>query len=192
MPAQFNIPVPATPNTAGASVDISQQNSQLTVLSPDNVENDNISLQQSFDGATWATIAGVIGGPQSMIVDAEGTSLRAFRNKGSSGVVNIQAAGQNQLGAASTRTIAVPAAPGPTAGVDISAQPANLNLFFDASGGTVNVEASFDNVKWCPLVGLDGGATVNVQCGVNYLRANRPYGGSAGTLRINGIPAKGA
>jgi hypothetical protein len=192
MPAQFNIPVGAN-RTAGAYVDISKQTPVLTVLQFNGAPDDVIALEQSFDGGVTPQLVGTFtGGAQTLIVEAEANQIRARRLSGSGGAYNIQAAGQNQLGASAEAIIAVGANPGATAGVNISGQPPVLNGTF-GGGATAddvaNVEHSFDNIGYAPVINVQGGNQgQQFTSGANWARVNRKVGGHAGTLQLWGVP----
>lgn len=199
--AFVNIPVPAIPGV-GAGVDVSGQNSILTVLNCFGAVDDLLVLEQSFNGGvSWMSLA-TPGNPQAGMIAFQGTlvaevdagQVRCRRLQGSGDAYNLHAIGQGNIGAPAAQVIAIPAAQGIAGPVDISGQPANLCLAF-LDGATpddfIVAQHSLDGVNYAPLVKVPGGITVIVQSGCNNLRSSRPNGGNAGNLRINGIPSKG-
>lgn len=187
----INIPVPATVQTAGAQQDVSTLSALLAVAYPIPSSDDVIVLEQSFDaGAHWEPVATFSASPGFAILQVDGNLVRAFRQIGSGGAYNLQAAGQ-QLGNPGNFNLTIPAV-GASAVQDISALPQNLNLFYDSPSpdDTAAIQVSLDGTNYVPLTPISGQRVYQVQCGANDLKVTRPGGGNAGTLRGNGVPAK--
>lgn len=199
--ALVTIPVPATPGP-GAWVDISGLIPVVPILNCFAADSDVIFLEQSYDGGT--NNAGAIQGagffntgPGTIIVEAEGNAIRANRASGTGGAYNLHTCNPAGQTLGDLQTINVPANPGsvgnPSAGLDVSVQPMNLNLTAN-QGATpldnIRIECSIDGANWAPFTVVQGLQIAAVICGANFLRTNRLTAGNACVLQVQGVPFK--